>query len=88
MYQNELLDNPSFSSQNAFAYISNSEIRAQANTSMEEIQIYNLAGRLIIAYTKINSLTFSKPFEKAKGVYIAKIKLTNRSIVNQKVIHL
>jgi hypothetical protein len=87
VYQNQMLGNGEFNTKIAFAYINNYEFRAQANSTIEEIEVYDLSGRLIITYSDLNSLTFSSPFDKANGVYIAKIKLANGTIVNQKVIH-
>jgi len=88
VYETEMLDNTDFNVNKAFAYISNGEFRAQSNNTMDEIQIYDLAGRKILSYSDVNSLTFSKRFDKAKGVYIVKIKLLDGKFVNQKVVHL
>lgn len=54
--------------------------------NMSEIAIYDIAGRLIITYSGINEQGFSSNFDKSQGIYIAKIKLEDGSIVNQKVI--
>lgn len=86
VYQNSVLGNGDFSTKSAFAYISNNEFRAQASGTIAEIAIYDIAGRLVITYSGINEQGFSSNFDNAQGVYIAKIKLTDGTVVNQKVI--
>ena len=54
---------------------------------MSSITIYDIAGRLIATYNNVNSNTFTTDFNKVQGVYIAKIKLTDGTLVNQKVIN-
>lgn len=87
VYQNTVLDNSNFEVKNAFAFITKNQFRAQSNSTIAEIAIYDIAGRLIITYSNVNAQGFSSNFDKAQGVYIAKIKLADGTIVNQKVIN-
>lgn len=86
VYQNTTLGNSDFDAKNAFAFITKNQFRAQSNTTIAEIAIYDIAGRLVITYSGINEQGFSSNFDNAQGVYIAKIKLTDGTVVNQKVI--
>lgn len=71
----------------AFAFINQAVFSAQAQTMMSDIQLYDLSGRLIDTYSNVNATTLSGPFLHAQGVYVAKIKLDNGTIVTQKLIN-
>jgi hypothetical protein len=86
VYENELLNDGAFDLKTAFAFINHNEFRAQANISIAEIQVYDITGRLIATYTNLNTQNFRTSFDKAQGVYIAKIKLSDGTIINQKLI--
>jgi hypothetical protein len=87
VYQAEALSNDDFVKNNALAFISNQTFNAQSKFNMEEIHLYDLAGRLIQTYTNINSTFLSRPFHYPQSVYIAKIKLEDGTMVSQKVIN-
>lgn len=87
VYENSMLSAGEFDNKSAFAFITKNQFRAQSNTTISEITIYDMSGRLITTYTAINQQGFSSSFNKAQGVYIAKIKLVDGTIVNQKVIN-
>ena len=55
---------------------------------MAQILIYDISGRIIATYPEIDTLTFTHSFDKAKGIYIAKIQLADGTIVTQKLINL
>jgi hypothetical protein len=54
---------------------------------MVQIEIFDIAGRKIQVYNVDNAKTFSKAFNHAEGVYIAKVKLENGSMSTQKLIN-
>jgi hypothetical protein len=87
LYDNTVLNNSDFKLREAFAFISLNQFRAQANSSITQIQIYDMAGRLIINYLNLDTQNFSSDFDKAKGIYIAKITLADGTIVNQKIVN-
>lgn len=66
VYQNTVLNNGDFNAKNAFAFITKNQFRAQSNSSIAEIAIYDIAGRLIITYTGINQQGFSSSFDRAQ----------------------
>lgn len=86
VFQNTALNTTTFNTKNTVAFIAKDQFYVQSNNTIAEISIYDLAGRLIVAYTSINEQGFTSIFDKTPGVYIAKIKLVDGAIVNQKLI--
>ncbi|WP_432671237.1 T9SS type A sorting domain-containing protein [Flavobacterium sp. SM2513] len=88
VYEGNVLNNTDFKIETISAFIHNNEFRATANTSISEIQIYDITGRLIVTYTDLATESFSSNFDKPQGIYIAKIKLANGTVATQKLINL
>ena len=86
VYQNGVLHSSHFDIKTAFAFIKNNEFHASANAVISEILIYDIAGRLIVSYSNLKTQSFTSEFIKAKGIYIAKIKLADGTVINQKLI--
>ena len=88
VYQtNADLSNPEFAASQTFTSLNDNVFKASSSAEMSSITIYDMAGRLIASYENINSKTFTTDFNKVQGVYIAKIKLMDGTLVNQKVIN-
>jgi hypothetical protein len=87
VYEEGSLDNEEIVSNDAMAFIENNTFHAQSKFNMSEIEIYDLTGRLIITYSRIQDTILNRPFHHAQSVYIAKIKLEDGSVVSQKVIN-
>lgn len=72
---------------NTFAMISNNTIRIESSELIKEINIYDIAGKLINTYSlKEFKNQFSDNFNYPNGVYIAKITLDNNITVSKKLI--
>jgi hypothetical protein len=87
VYDNGLLHTDVVPLKNVFAYIVTNTFRATANATMVEIQIYDMSGRLVDSYSDLDTKTFTSHFDKAKGIYIAKIQLADGIIATQKLIN-
>jgi hypothetical protein len=87
-YKNSTLGNPSFDNSNTFGYINNHNLYIKSSENIEEICIYDVAGKHIITYkTNTSKTDFEEQFPYASGVYIATIKLENGKIVTQKLLN-
>lgn len=70
------------------AIISHEKLMIQASEAIASVQVFDLTGKLIKAYKPdIVSKNFESDFIFAEGVYIAKIKLQNGTIVSHKLIN-
>jgi len=88
VYQTDAdLSNPEFDTTKTFVSLNDNVFKANSSAEMSSITIYDIAGRLIATYNNVNSNTFTTDFNKVQGVYIAKIKLMDGTLVNQKVIN-
>jgi urate oxidase len=81
------LSDGDFNTVKALAFINNKTFTAQANIDIQEIMIYDMAGRLIQTYKNLNKVIVNEPFFHAQAVYIAKIHLTNDTIISVKLIN-
>lgn len=88
VYQTNALNNPDFTSTSVVMLLSNSLFSVQAKDAIENIQIYDLAGRVIESYNAEGNNEFQKSFIHEEGIYIAKAKMVNGSVVSQKLINL
>jgi hypothetical protein len=86
VYQNALHQND-WEQNNVVAFIAKNQFQVQANENIENIQLFDLSGRLIFNYNTINQLTFKAPFNFPDSVYLAKIKLSNGFVLTQKLIN-
>ena len=87
VYQNGTLGNPDFNTTTVSAFINNQTFSVTANNTIAQIDLFDLTGRKIATYTKINANTFSSPFYKPTGIYLTKITLDSGKIVAQKLIN-
>ena len=72
---------------NIAAFISNHELYINSAKNIVNIEMYDISGKLVQTYSKVNSLEFKTKFNFANGVYLAKIKLDNGIEITKKVIH-
>ncbi len=86
VYQNTL-SNPDFGSEQLLAGIKGGRFSVESATSMGEIQIFDMTGRLVTTYNAGSSNAFSGAFPHEEGVYIAKISLDNHLVVTRKLIN-
>jgi len=87
VYRNGALSNPDFKNATVNAVIKNQTFTVTSSLGMNEIEVYDIAGRKIISYNAGNEKNVSKAFYHADGVYIAKIKLENGTVATQKLIN-
>lgn len=87
-YKNSSLGTPTFDSSNTFGYINNHMLHVKSTEPIEEIALYDIAGKHIITY-KTNAIktSFEESFPYASGVYIANITLENGRVVTQKLLN-
>lgn len=88
VYQTDAdLSNPEFAASQTFVSLNDNVFKASSSAEMSSIIIYDMSGRLMATYNNVNSNTFTTDFNKVQGVYIAKIRLMDGTLVNQKVIN-
>lgn len=85
VYESPMLNTNTFKTVSAFAFISNNTLNAQANQNISEIAVYDMSGRLIKVFSNIQESLFTASFLNSNGIYIAKIKLSDGTVVNQKL---
>jgi len=87
-YTNNALANSDFANEISLtAFIAKTEFQVSASQAIENIEIYDLSGKLIQAQRTVKNREFKSTFPFAKGVYLAKIKLQNGIIVSKKLIN-
>lgn len=87
-YTDSALNTDTFNNNsNAAAFIANHELYINSARNIVNIELYDISGKLIQTYAKVNSLEFKTRFLFANGVYLAKIKFDNGVEVTKKVIH-
>lgn len=87
-YTDSALNTDTFNNNsNAAAFIANHELYINSTRNIVNIELYDISGKLIQNYAKVNSLEFKTRFLFANGVYLAKIKFDNGIEVTKKVIH-
>ncbi|SCY35094.1 PKD-like domain-containing protein [Flavobacterium caeni] len=70
------------------AFIANQTLTVQASEAIKKIEVFDLTGKLIRTFEPKNtSRLFESEFIQAQGVYLAKIKLENGSIVTAKLMN-
>ncbi|TDP61139.1 T9SS type A sorting domain-containing protein [Flavobacterium dankookense] len=87
VYQTEALSNTDYDNIMADVFLTKEVVLGSANEIIESLAIYDVAGRLVENFKKVNNLQFSYPFHHAEGVYIAKLKLDNGKIFTKKLIN-
>ena len=88
VYKNSTLDIVDHLNNYTTAFISNNIIKIQSEAFIEEISVYDITGKLVNTFLlEGNKNQFSSNFNYANGVYIAKITLANKIVVNKKLIN-
>ena len=88
VYQNDsTLSNPDFVTAQTFVTLNDNTFKVSSSKEISDIAIYDIAGRLISTYNGVNNVTFATAFNRVEGVYIAKISLTDGTIVTEKLIN-
>jgi hypothetical protein len=87
VYQASLLSAEDYTTTSMLAFINNDNLRIESKTNIEDINIFDISGRLIISYKNDTpSTSILIPFNYASGVYILKTKLNNGKLLTQKLI--
>ncbi len=87
-YTNSNLANNQFATNSVAAFVNKEKLQIKATTTIDTVQIYDVAGKQIISFTpasKSNEMNENFPF--ANGVYFAKIKLEDGSVITQKLMN-
>jgi len=88
IYQRNALHNNDFLANEVLVNIKNNTFKASTiEIGMNEIEIFDIAGRKIQSYDANNQKSISEPFNHSEGVYIVKIRLNNSSVSTQKLIN-
>ncbi len=68
--------------------LNNEKLVIQASELLSEVSLYDISGKLILTeILALPKMNFETTFNGAEGVYIAKIKFQNGSILSQKLIY-
>lgn len=87
-YTSNALTVNQFASSTVAAVVSNSQLQINATTEIESVQVFDLTGKLIKVYNPSQkSIQLKEEFSFERGVYMAKIKLTNGTVVPQKIMN-
>jgi len=87
-YNTNTLANSDFDKNNSLtAFIADTKLQITASQEIENLEIYELSGKLIQTQKVIKSREFRSAFPFVKGIYIAKIKLGNGIIVSKKLMN-
>jgi len=87
-YTNSSLTNESFTSTKALAFIKDSKLEIQASSSIKQIELFDISGKLITTYSPATMKNnFESDFNFANGAYIVKVKLENDSIFIDKLLN-
>lgn len=87
-YTNSALSVNQNTSVNVAASITNNQLQIKANDTIDSVQVFDITGKLIKSYNSTQKTTdFKEEFLFEKGVYLAKIKLTNGTILSQKLMN-
>lgn len=83
------LDNSNFETNTSLvSYINNEKLIIKSSALMQQIDLYDVSGKLIQHYPLMApGLDFSSHFNAAEGIYIVKVKLQNGLLVSQKLIY-
>lgn len=88
VYHNSILGNEDFEGNLTIATLNNFVLQVKSKLAIEEVKVFDMTGRLVLNGTPDNqSMTFKTDFNKAAGVYVIKVKLTNGQIVTSKLIN-
>ena len=87
VYQTTVLSDVDFDMPEATIVLNNNTLSITASNSIKNIQVYDLAGRLIQNYESVDSLIFNANFNHEESVYITKIAFDNGSVISKKLIH-
>ena len=87
-YTNNALNTYQIGTANVAISVSNNQLMVKANKEIEAIQVFDLTGKLVKIYNSANKTSdFKDDFVFEKGVYLAKIRLTDGTLVNQKIMN-
>jgi hypothetical protein len=88
VYQNSILGTTDFDANQIVASLHDKLLTITSKVSIEEVQVYDMMGRLVTQQTLENQATsFEADFLQAVGVYAVKVKLTNGQLVTTKLIN-
>lgn len=88
VYQNSILGTTDFDANQIVASLHDKVLTITSKVTIEEVQVYDMMGRLVTKQTLENQATsFEADFLQAVGVYVVKVKLTNGQLVTTKLIN-
>ncbi|WP_179334036.1 T9SS sorting signal type C domain-containing protein [Winogradskyella costae] len=87
-YTTSLLSVSDVLASNTFAFVKDDLLNVRSNTGIKAVNVYDLNGREIIAYTSNNQHNVMiEDFQFSKGVYLVSITLEGNIIVTKKIIN-
>lgn len=69
------------------AYLHNQQLNVRAQNEIVQIQLFDVAGKLLQTTDEIYSGEYQMPFNYPNGVYLAKIRTTDGALVTRKIMH-
>jgi hypothetical protein len=87
-YTNSILGNSDFNANGLSAFINQRKLHVSATDNIEGIDVFEVNGKLVKTYEpSAKNKTFEDDFVFAQGVYFAKVKLGNGSVVTHKLLN-
>jgi hypothetical protein len=87
-YTNNALSTLQVGYTNVAITVNNNQLLVKSNTEIDAIQVFDVTGKLIRIYNTLNKgIEFKDDFLFEKGVYFAKIRLTDGTLVSQKIMN-
>lgn len=87
VYKSETLTTDRFTADMLTAFIYEGKINVAASDNIQNIEVYDTAGKLVTAYKFSAGKVFEADFKYAQGIYFAKIKLENGNTISQKLMN-
>jgi hypothetical protein len=87
VYQTTALSNNEFENADVVLLLNDNVLEMSSSLTINNVVVYDLAGRKIEEYTNINETTFKEDFKHEESVYLVKVLLENGIVINKKVIH-
>lgn len=87
-FTNSALSTYQIGNSNVAVSVNNNQLMVKANKEIDSIQVFDLTGKLVRVYNEsIKTNDFKGEFVFEKGVYLAKIQLTDGTLVSQKIMN-
>jgi hypothetical protein len=88
VFNTTALSNPTVNNTDVIAFINHKKLRISAPENIAKVDVYDLTGKLVLTVTPIHAdKILETAFDKADGVYLAKIRVTNNIVIDKKLVN-